>query len=219
MKKALLPICLLMFLTPQGQYKKPYFNSLTLENGLPEGVIESSLQDRLGYLWLGTQNGLVRYDGYATKLYPMPGDDGKPLIAPTISYLFEDSDGTIWAAVNNEGIYFYNRQADAFVKAGIARARSYALKQDNLLLTFEGTRKGTYWLLGIDDNKNMVQLDLYDTTNNTVKQFTRVAIKTIYLFFVIAQAAWIGMARVMYWPAATACLAYTTPKPNCLKFV
>ena len=46
-----------------AQFKRPFFNTISIENGLPEGFVQSSLQDKLGYLWFGTQNGLVRYDG------------------------------------------------------------------------------------------------------------------------------------------------------------
>ena len=61
----------------QSQTKKPYFNSITTETGLPESQIVSFTQDKYGYLWFGTQNGLVRYDGFKLKNYPFKDREGK----------------------------------------------------------------------------------------------------------------------------------------------
>jgi ligand-binding sensor domain-containing protein len=42
---------------------------LTVENGLPENLATDIVQDAKGYIWIGTQLGLVRYDGYSMKVY------------------------------------------------------------------------------------------------------------------------------------------------------
>lgn len=63
-----------------GQYKRLFFNTLTVALGLPEPFIVSSLQDKLGYMWFGTRNGLVRYDGYEFKRYQALNDEGLPSV-------------------------------------------------------------------------------------------------------------------------------------------
>ena len=57
----LLFFVLLFPLLANGQIRQPRFDILTLENGLPENSPAVTLQDNLGYIWIGTQNGLVRY--------------------------------------------------------------------------------------------------------------------------------------------------------------
>lgn len=52
---------LLFPLLANGQIRQPPFDILTLESGLPENSPAVTLQDNLGYIWIGTQNGLVRY--------------------------------------------------------------------------------------------------------------------------------------------------------------
>ncbi len=73
-----------------------------VQQGLPEASIFSLLQSRDGYLWLGTQTGMVRFDGvrFATLESIYPG-------APSnvwIRAMAEDSQGTLWAATNEAGI-------------------------------------------------------------------------------------------------------------------
>ena len=45
-----------------------HFNRLSVKDGLPEGFVNSMIQDREGYIWMTTQRGLVRYDGYTPKV-------------------------------------------------------------------------------------------------------------------------------------------------------
>ena len=42
---------------------------LTVEDGLPDATIHAILQDRVGFLWVGTRNGLARYDGYGFRVF------------------------------------------------------------------------------------------------------------------------------------------------------
>ena len=52
------------------------FEHLSLAEGLPEAGVTTILQDRLGFLWFGTLNGLVRHDGVSFVTYrPIPGDE------------------------------------------------------------------------------------------------------------------------------------------------
>ena len=48
-----------------------HFNRLTVRNGLPEGTVLSIIQGKEGYIWMSTQQGLVRYDGYNARVYTM----------------------------------------------------------------------------------------------------------------------------------------------------
>jgi hypothetical protein len=54
--------------TPTG-FPEPKFEHLTIQDGLPGTGAQFIMQDHFGYLWIGTSNGLVRYDGYDMKVY------------------------------------------------------------------------------------------------------------------------------------------------------
>ena len=73
MRTALLLLTLVLGLNLPGflhaQPKGVVFEHLTSKDGLPENSVQAMLQDTLGFLWLGTQNGLVKYDGIDMSLY------------------------------------------------------------------------------------------------------------------------------------------------------
>jgi ligand-binding sensor domain-containing protein len=76
--------------------KDLYFKHITRENGLPSNRIRCITQDFLGYLWVGTSNGLVRYDGSRMKVFQyIPGKDSS-IIESTVTALFESSDSLLW---------------------------------------------------------------------------------------------------------------------------
>src|SRR4051812_19952165 len=93
-------------LAQSTQLNNLHFNRLSIKNGLPEGVITATLQDKEGYMWMGTQAGLVRYDGYTTKVYQFGVED--PLNA-SIRSIYEDRSGGLWIGTFYEGLYNYDR--------------------------------------------------------------------------------------------------------------
>src|SRR5689334_1245225 len=59
----------------QNNNARMHFNLLSIKDGMPEGTVTDLLQDREGYMWIGTQKGLVRYDGYKLKVYDFGIED------------------------------------------------------------------------------------------------------------------------------------------------
>ncbi len=80
---------------------------------MPEESIKATLQDKEGYVWIGTQGDVVRYDGYTPKLYQFNFDD--PNHAGVLS-IYEDRTGELWIGTQFEGLYCYNRAEDTFVQ-------------------------------------------------------------------------------------------------------
>ncbi len=71
-------------------------------------------QDSKGFLWVGTSDGLNRFDGYEFKTYRNIENDSNSLVKNTIQTIFEDSYGTLWTSTINSGLHFYDRATDAF---------------------------------------------------------------------------------------------------------
>ena len=96
-----------------AQQKQLHFNFIGVKDGLPEGTVNALLQDKYGYVWVGTQNGLVRYDGYTPKIYY----PGATLIDYTdISCIYEDNKGRLWVGTYKTELFLYNREKDTFIK-------------------------------------------------------------------------------------------------------
>lgn len=95
----------------------PRFMTLGVNEGLSQNSVYSIYQDKKGYIWIGTADGLNRYDGAEIRKYIIsdniqyPGNSNK-----VSSGLLEDEQGNIWYC-NETGIFFWNHQSDRIAKA------------------------------------------------------------------------------------------------------
>ena len=69
------------------------FEHFTVDDGLSQNAGLALLQDSRGYLWIGSQDGLNRYDGYSFKQYRSDPENPNSLVYTSIIDLFEDKDG------------------------------------------------------------------------------------------------------------------------------
>lgn len=88
-----------------------YLNS---ESGLSQSEVTSILQDRQGFLWIGTRGGLNRYDGHTFKVFQNEIGNANSLINNSIESLFEDSEGKIWIGTKSNGLSCYDPEYDRF---------------------------------------------------------------------------------------------------------
>jgi len=79
----------------------PRFEHLKLEDGLSQGSIHAIHQDKNGFIWIATQDGLNRYDGYEIKVYGSEPFDKETLTSPWVNDIAEDADGALWLATAN----------------------------------------------------------------------------------------------------------------------
>ena len=92
----------------------PAFEHLTVADGLPQSTVYAALQDAEGLVWLGTEEGLVRYDGHRLVRYGFnPGvSDGLP--GNFIQAIVEDEHHDLWIALADSGVARWNRGTDRF---------------------------------------------------------------------------------------------------------
>ncbi len=89
------------------------FQQITNKDGLPHQQVEDLLQDNNGILWIGTRNGLAKYDGADITTYFHQEDNPNSLPHNTIDGLFQDSKNRIWIGTN-KGICRYRPESDDF---------------------------------------------------------------------------------------------------------
>jgi signal transduction histidine kinase/ligand-binding sensor domain-containing protein len=86
----------------------------TEEDGLPSSQIYELLSDRQGYIWIGTINGLARFDGYEFKRFYNDPADSSSIKGLNVWTLFEDSKGRIWAACGPSILNVYDPSTKKF---------------------------------------------------------------------------------------------------------
>ncbi len=80
----------------KAQEKQIMFRNIGIENGLSNNSINVFLRDQKGFIWIGTSDGLNRFDGYSFKIYKHNPDDSNSIASTNISNLAQDYKGTIW---------------------------------------------------------------------------------------------------------------------------
>lgn len=105
-------LSLVAFLTGDLMWAQPYtLRSLQVEDGLSQNMVYCVIQDRDDYIWIGTQDGLNRYDGNSFKVYKKT--DGSGLFNDAVCSLNEDHDGNIWVGTI-AGLHIFNPSNETF---------------------------------------------------------------------------------------------------------
>lgn len=90
-----------------------YFKSLEVEDGLSQTMVYAILQDKQGFMWFGTQNGLNRYDGKSFKVYKRDAFNENGIQSNAIFSLAEDENGILWIGTD-EGVQLYDHNTESF---------------------------------------------------------------------------------------------------------
>jgi signal transduction histidine kinase/ligand-binding sensor domain-containing protein/CheY-like chemotaxis protein len=93
----------------------PYFHTLSAADGLPSSEVRKLAQDRDGYLWIGTVDGLARYDGVGFRVYRHNPADADSIAGNDVSALFVDRDNRVWCGGEDAGLSMLDARRGAFV--------------------------------------------------------------------------------------------------------
>ena len=151
-------------------FSQPVFEYITTADGLPENSGGSIIQDYLGYLWIGTQNGLARYDGYSMKVFTLEKDRNNSLSTADI-VLYEDKRKTLWIG-SLAGLNKFNRENETFKLYNHTKDDSTTINS-NLVRSFCEDKHGRFWI------GTQVGLNLFDREKETF---------TSYLFINISKS-------------------------------
>ncbi|MBX7151988.1 hypothetical protein K1X84_10135 [bacterium] len=99
----------------RSQSVKPEFDRFGLQDGLSQITVFTMIQDRYGFLWIGTEDGLNQYNGYEFKIFRNIPGDSLSLSHNHIRALFEDSKGMLWIGTRGGGLNRYDRTTGRFV--------------------------------------------------------------------------------------------------------
>ena len=103
-------LLLALCLRPAQRAEDARFVHFSRDEGLSQNAVTSILQDHHGFMWIGTESGLNRFDGYEFAVFTEQGGDPARLSHNYITALHEDRDGILWIGTFNGGLNRYDPQ-------------------------------------------------------------------------------------------------------------
>jgi signal transduction histidine kinase/ligand-binding sensor domain-containing protein/DNA-binding response OmpR family regulator/HPt (histidine-containing phosphotransfer) domain-containing protein len=142
-----------------GALSTPLFEHLGLDQGLPHAVGMTMAQDGDGYIWIGTQSGLARWDGYRVRSFHHDATQPSSLPGDFIQILHVDVAGRLWVGTAAAGLAMYDKRSESFIRPldELSRGPISAIASDS---------KGNLWL-GTPDG-----LKYYDTVHRTIRRYS-----------------------------------------------
>jgi len=135
-------------------YAEPYLETVGEAESIPLRAVAAQLQDDQGLLWIGTQFGLLRFDGYRFRTFVHDSRDPQSLAGDFVQSLWLGPDRKLWIGTSSDGLsvldlrteLFENFRHDAASAAGLSAGPIWALAGDavsyceGVHLTFEGAQ-------------------------------------------------------------------------------
>lgn len=104
--------CLWQVVLAKSDFKQ--FDYLTVTDGLPHNTVYCLMQDRHGFIWAGTQDGLVRYDGYECRVFKQKDEALSFFSSKSVHCILEDKQGNLWVGTQTHGINFRDVKTGQF---------------------------------------------------------------------------------------------------------
>lgn len=157
-----------------------YFKNYQVQNGLSSNTITTILQDKKGFMWFGTRNGLNRFDGNTFKVFHNVLSDAQSLGSNSIFSLFEDEKEQLWVGTYS-GIYLYNPQQESF--------GSFKLLPPGEVRFIAGDKEHNIWII------SNFTLYRYNETNSKITPFKLDNDQTIALHLTQQGELWTATAN------------------------
>lgn len=142
----LLFLCLVLsFVVAKGQDLNIKFEHISIEQGLTQSNVQCIFQDREGFMWFGTYDGLNKYDGYKIIPYRNNSDDTTSIADNYINTIYEDKSGTLWFGTRGGGLCMYDKRRDAFTTYNGYTGFLRSLLSNNIKSILED-RHGNFWV-------------------------------------------------------------------------
>lgn len=140
------------------------FHHYTQDDGLVQNTVQAITQDEQGFIWLGTEDGLHRFDGYEMRVYQSrPGDPGG-LQADGVQSLLSDSDGNLWIGTYGGGVSRLSTDDARFIHFRHEAGNDRSLRSD-YVFRLALNPDGRIWVVGTEG------IDLLDPATGEVERF------------------------------------------------
>src|SRR5690606_16927423 len=119
------------------------FKRLSINDGLSQNTVFCVTQDRTGYIWIGTDDGLNKYDGYEFTTYKHENDNQLSLSHSQINAVFEDPKGNLWVGTA-DGLNLFDRKTETFTRISTISSSDRVIR--DVVTSFLYDHSGNLWV-------------------------------------------------------------------------
>jgi ligand-binding sensor domain-containing protein len=131
------------------------FENISVRDGLSQNTPNCMLQDSRGLLWIGTEDGLNKYNGYDFEIFKHEINDPSSISNSKITCMEEDLEGNLWIGTNGGGLNKYDRNSNAFHPFESDGKDSSSIA-GNIIRCIKNMKDGSLW---VGTNKGLSILD------------------------------------------------------------
>jgi signal transduction histidine kinase/ligand-binding sensor domain-containing protein len=128
------------------------FKRLTVEHGLSVTAVNGIVQDQKGFMWIGTEDGLNKYDGYKFEIFRHDPEDPNSLSDSSITDLYVDRDGMLWIGTYRGGLNRFDPMTETFTRFEHLPLDSNSLSNNQVTAIHQDS--GGYIWVGTTDGLN-----------------------------------------------------------------
>ena len=128
-----------------AQPNSSLFYNYTLADGLTDKMVHCIFQDKKGWIWIGTDFGVLRFDGYKFMQFTTKSSESELLSNSLIRTIYEDSKGVIWIGTELNGVFKYDREVYAIEQIDrkqLSNSSAWSIVEDKNGKLWIGTEKG-----------------------------------------------------------------------------
>lgn len=148
-----------------AQQQKIIFDRIGKEQGLIPGNVNDIIQDSVGFIWMATENGLCRFDGYSFVYYKNQQNDPTSLSYNHVFSLLLDKNGVIWVGTLGGGLNKFNSKTGKFKRYMFDPNDPNSLSNNNVFKVYRDS-KNRIWVSTLGGG-----LNLFDPKKETFKRF------------------------------------------------
>ena len=159
-------LSLLLWSSSFCQMAQPSLQHLTINDGLSQGFVSAISQDHQGFLWVGTRDGLNRFDGFEFRHFKREINQAGSISGNEITCIHEDNANRLWVGTSKNGLNLFDREKEVWEQINLREGESDVPRLNSVSQLQEDVY-GRLWVKTHDHRLYCVEVDENEVVSTT----------------------------------------------------